>query len=153
MPRLVEWSMSERQLAAFKKRVERYQGRPVAERMKRGNLAAAQYLARPIRAGSPVGKTGKLKRSVKARLSNRSGLLVGTSLRTAARLGAVYQTSTALVGPTAPHRHLVVRGHRIVTRGGRDTGRRSAANPYVDRAIAAHKAQALRIVSRILLGN
>jgi hypothetical protein len=38
-------------------------------------------------------------------------------------------------GAKGAHRHLVIRGHRIVTISGHDTGRRSRANPFVDRAI------------------
>lgn len=141
----VEWSMSDRQLAAFKKRVERYRGRPLRERTGRGAMAAGQYLARPIRAASPV-RTGKLKRSVKVKAVRAKAGFGQTAFGANA-------TTVILVGPTAPHRHLVIRGHRIVTRGGRDLGRRTRPNPYVDRAIAAHKAQALRIVSRILFSG
>lgn len=138
MAGMVEWSMSERQLAAFERRLARWQGRPLEDRARRGALAAAQYLARPIRATAPVGRTGNLRRSVRAR-----------TLRT--RAG--YRSLAALVGPVSPHRHLVIRGHRIVTRGGRDTGRRSRANPFVDRAVAAHRDDALRIVGRALFGG
>lgn len=53
------------------------------------------------------------------------------------------------MGPTAPHRHLLIRGHRIVTPGGRYTGRMTKANPYVDRAASGHERKAADIVRRI----
>lgn len=156
MAGMVEWSMSERQLAAFERRLARWQGRPLVDRLRRGNLAAAQYLARPIRAAAPVGPTGNLRRSVKARTPRRSALLGNVAVGASRRLGGAggtYAAVAALVGPVSPHRHLVIRGHRIVTRGGRDTGRRSRANPFVDRAVAAHRDDALRIVGRALFGG
>lgn len=38
-------------------------------------------------------------------------------------------------GPTDRKKHLLIRGHRIVTPGGRDTGRRSKPFPYVEPVI------------------
>lgn len=143
MPKSVEWEMSPKQLAAFTKRVERYQGKPLVTRYQKGSLAAAQYLARPIRAGAPR-RSGRLQKSVKARQ-----LRIRTGWNT--RYGAI----TALAGPTAPHRHLVIRGHRIVGPKPNkvDTGRRSHPNPFVDEAVKAHTAEAMRIVSRALFGK
>jgi len=57
---------------------------------------------------------------------------------------------TAIAGPNAPYRHLVIRGHRIVTPGGRDTGRRSRANPFVDRAVDAARSLIVEVVQRVL---
>lgn len=142
MPGAVEWAIDERQLAAFRKGLERYRGLPLERRLGKGTLAAARYLARPIRAATPRGPTGNLRRSVGARQARRR---VG--------LGRYEATMGAYVGPTAPHRHLVIRGHRIVTRGGRDTGRRARADPYVDAVVRAHAAEAFRIVSRALFGS
>lgn len=140
MPQTVEWSMSPKELAAFEKRLERFRDLPLRHRMAKGTLAAAQYLARPVRADAPVGRTGKLKKSIRARQTKASGL------------GTRYATLGASVGPTAPHRHLVIRPHRIVTHKGRDTGRKSRANAFVDRAVHGNEARAFAIVSQALFG-
>ena len=146
-----------RALNAFRKRVERYQGKPLRYRMDRGVLEAAKLLAPSVRAAAPKGPTGNLKRRVRAaRISNG-----GPSLKklAAGRGGGAFFGATegglsgAVVGSTAPHRHLVIRGHRIVTPGGRDTGRMSTANPFVDSAVKPRAAEAMRVVSRAIFGG
>jgi hypothetical protein len=139
----VEWTISPKQLAAFEKRVERYRGLPLAKRMAKGELAAAQYLAKYIKAGTPVGKTGNLKASVRA----RQGV--------ASAWGQQYRTVQAFVGPTRGKgnaRHLVILGHRIIGHEPNkvDTGKRSKPNPFVDNAVRGHSADAFRIINRIL---
>lgn len=51
------------------------------------------------------------------------------------------EVSAWTVGPTDAKRHPLIRGHRIVTPGGRDTGQRSRAFPYVAPVIDAEAAQ------------
>ncbi len=110
-------------------RLEKYRGKPLADRLNRGALEAARLVGEHIKAEAPVGKTGKLKGSVRASKRSRGG---------------------AYAGPRAPHRHLVIRGHRIVTPGGRDTGRRSKANPFPGRAANAARPAAIAIVRRAI---
>ena len=129
-------------LARFRKRVERYQGMPLAQRMQKGTLEAARLLVSPVRTAAPKGPTGNLKRKVSARQS-----------RVKQGGGGTVRTFDAVVGSTAPHRHLVIRGHRIVTPGGRDTGRMSTANPFVDSAVQPRAAEAMRVVSRAIFGG
>ena len=139
-----------RALKAFRKRVERYQGQPLERRLSLGVLEAARLLVPPVRANAPKGPTGNLRKSIRAGASSRRG---GDDLVTRASKGALV---TAYVGPSsrkAPHRHLVIRGHRIVTTTGRDTGRRSVANPFVDEAVRSRQGEALRVVSRALFGE
>lgn len=112
-------------------RLEKLRGRPLADRLNQGALEAARLVAEKIKAEAPV-KTGKLKGSVRASKGSRGG---------------------AYAGPGAPHRHLVIRGHRIVTPGGRDTGRRSKANPFPGRAADAARPAALDIVRRAILSD
>lgn len=50
------------------------------------------------------------------------------------------------VGPSDRKRHLLTGGHRLVTPGGRDTGRRSRAFPYVAEVV---RREAPEIVGRI----
>lgn len=121
-------------IARIKRKLEKAQGKPLEEKMRRATLAAADLLVSPIRAAGPRNQTGLLRRTVRAR---------------AARKSFGVRSIGALVGPTAPHRHLIIRGHRIVTPGGRYTGRRTAPNPYVDRAAAGHERKAAEIVRRI----
>jgi hypothetical protein len=41
----------------------------------------------------------------------------------------------------------VAQGHRIVTPGGRDTGRRAKANPFVTQTIAAYEGRIITFIS------
>jgi hypothetical protein len=146
----------------FRKRAERYQGRPLQARMARGTLEAARLLRRPIRAAAPIGqhsRTGKarpgsLRRSVKAKAGGQTGTVRG-----------------AWVGPTAPHRHLVIQGtepHSLRTiRPGRKRIARfpdggfaptaklrhpgGKANPFVDRVAAQQGDNAMREVMSVLV--
>lgn len=126
----VSVELDTRALRAFQKRLERYQGLPLQQRMERGALDAARLLVPHVRRATPKGPTGNLRKSIRAGAS-RGGM------------------ASAYVGPSsrvAPHRHLVIRGHRIVTPGGRDTGRVTTANPFVDNAVQPRQAEALRVV-------
>ena len=131
-------------IARTKKILAKYQGRPLKERLERGTMRAAQMLVSAVRAYAPKGATGNLKASVKAwksgaRHTAASGKAFGSGFVAAAGVGPT--------GRQGAHRHLVIRGHRIVTTGGRDTGRRSIANPFVDAAVQPRLGEALRIVS------
>jgi len=108
--------------------LDKYGVRAIETAWARASMVGARIAARAIRAAAPKGRTGNLRRSVRARRPRLRGveaILAGRSL------------GAALAGPTAPHRHLVIRGHRIVTSRGLDTGRRTRPNPFVDRAVEA----------------
>lgn len=101
-----------------------YAPKEMRVRIQRATLAGVRA-ARPfIRAEAPKGATGNLKRSVKARKGKAS-------------VGLAFTFGSAVVGPTAPHRHLVIRGHEIVGHKPNKvrTGKRTKANPFVDRAM------------------
>lgn len=105
--------------------LDQYIGRPFEKSIERALMAGAKVAARAIRRAAPKGKTGNLKSaSGRARLArSRPGL-----------------PPLAIAGPAGGrgkggHRHLVIRGHRIVTHAGADTGLRSRPNPFVDRAV------------------
>lgn len=129
-------------LARFRKRVERYQGMPLAKRMQKGTLEAARLLVPAVKAAAPVGPTGNLRKRVTAKQHAFRGFIGGRQ-----------QTLDAVVTSTAPHRHLVIRGHRVVTPGGRDTGRHSIPNPFIDNAAKPRAAEAMRVVSRAIFGE
>lgn len=103
------------------KMLAKYDKRPLATRAQKAYLAGARLMVAPIRGqiqGYGLIKTKRFYGSVKARTSR---LQFG-------------EMAAASVGPKDAKRHLLIRGHRIVTRGGRDTGRRTKAYPVVDNA-------------------
>lgn len=118
-----------------RKTLDKYRDRALTEKMRRATLQVARMLVGPIKAASPR-RTGVLSNSVKASASRSSG--------------AFGKAIGAQVGPTAPHRHLVIQPHRIVTPGGRDTGKRTTGNPFVDAATEPRIDEATRIVSQIV---
>jgi len=97
--------------------LSKWEGAPLQLRETKATQGGLKLLLNPIRALTPVGKTGNLLKSDKARVLPK-------------RWGEV---GAFAVGPTAHHRHLVIQGHRIV--GHRpnlvDTGKRSTPNPFV----------------------
>lgn len=130
--------LSEKDFARGRAMVDRYQGKTLMTRMQKATLAAAKTLEAPMRAATPK-KTGHLRRKTRAQ---QLGQRVGWR--------QYAKTVNADVGPRSPHRHLVIRGHRIVTPGGRDTGRRSRANPYVDVVAQRHYARAIAEMRRYI---
>ena len=130
--------------------LDRYRDAPLQKRMAKAVLAAAKVMEGPIRDATPVSHDkdpGGLRKSVKARpWRSRKTFVEGKGWRT--------QSSTeANVGPLAPHRRLVIRGHRIVTRGGRDTGRRTRPNPYVDMVAARQYKRAIEAMRAAVFGR
>lgn len=115
------------------KRMLKFQGQSLTDRLNKGTLSALRMLVPSVRSEAPRGPTGNLAKRVSARKA-RSG--VG-----------------ALLGSTAPHRHLVVREHRIVTPGGRDTGLRTQPNDFVERAAAPRLDKAIEEVQRELFAE
>ena len=108
-------------MARADKRLAGYMGRDLQRRAQQAYIEGARLLVGPIRTEIAQARhidTGAYRRSVKAR---RPRLRPG-------------EMAVASVGPTRPTRHLLIRGHRIVTPGGRDTGRRTQPEPVVDRA-------------------
>lgn len=159
--RLFSVTLDKRALKAFQKRVERYQGKPLAYRLDRGTSEAAKLLVPSVRAAAPKGPTGNLKKSIRAYSKRSKGGGSTTSLLRGPGISTVFMASqgslsSAFVGPSsrvAPHRHLVIRGHSVVTPGGRDTGRQSIPNPFVDNAVKPRAAEAIRVVSRAIFGE
>lgn len=80
---------------------------------------------------------GKLKSAEKSSgITNRSGrLLRSIGMRKPRKRAGEVVAYT--VGARAPHAHLVIPGHEIVTPGGHDLHRRSHAFPFVDPVIEA----------------
>lgn len=94
----VKAEISQRQLDAAIRRLDRYRDRPLQQRAQRAYLAGAQLLANRQRAAAPKGPTGNLRASIRAR-QNR---LRGGNEMAAATAGTRFRK--------APHRHLVTRG-------------------------------------------
>lgn len=132
MPRArVTFDIDDRDVARVRKKFERASGRSLYVRLQRATLTVGDLIKRRVQSISPR-QTGYLRRSVKVRPIRRGGR----------------STTGVLVGPVAPHRHLIIRGHRIVTPGGRFTGRRTQPNPYVDRAASGFERKAAELVRR-----
>ena len=137
--KLLDFQLDARDIARVKRNLERVSGKSLHTKMQRAGLTAGDLLARRMRAAAPR-KTGNLRRSIKAR-----------PIRVGNRFSGYYSTTGVLVGPTYPrgaHRSLVIRGHNIVTPGGRSLGRRSKANPFVDRVEAGFGRIAFDIVKK-----
>lgn len=114
--------------------LDKYLPAEMKKTSQRATMAGAKVAAKLIRQASPTGKTKNLRKSVRAR-RGRSGY------------------AAAIAGPTAPHRHLVIRSHRIVTVSGIDTGRTTRANPFVDRSVEAGRDLIFEAVRRELYGK
>lgn len=107
-PVRVEVTVNPRDIARITKRLDKWQGAELHKRMQKAIEGGLKLLVNPIKAQTPV-FTGHLRSGVKAK-----------ALRKRPGEAAAYK-----VGPTSPHRHLVIRG----------TSRGVEANPFVDRAV------------------
>ena len=107
-PVILDLEISQRDIDRVNKRLDKWKDKPLAVRLEKAIQGAASLLVNPIRGNTPV-VTGNLRRSVRVtKLRKQSGEI------------AAYK-----VGPTARHKHLIIRG----------TSRGVEANPFVDRAV------------------
>jgi hypothetical protein len=131
------------------KALDRYKGAPLAKREAEAAQKTANVALAAIKRNTPIAREGELGPD-----SIRGELLAKTRVRklkprTTLHVGSVGIQLTGLAGlvanagevaayaagSTSPVTHLVVPGHRNVTHLGRDTGSRTAPEPYVDEAI------------------
>lgn len=138
---VIQLQLDQKAVARAQARLEKFRDKPLHVRMDKATKAAAELLVAPIKAAAPK-RSGKLRASVRARTGAN---------RDRPAFAAGYQRSTGmdrvgLVGPKSPVRHLIIRGHRIVTRGGIDTGRRTTPNPFVDYVAKRHQARAIALM-------
>lgn len=143
---VIQLQLDQKAVARAQARLEKFRDAPLHVRMDKAAKAAGELLVKPIQAAAPR-RTGKLRRSVSSRtVANRDKAVVGRGFQRATGMDRV-----ALVGPRSPVRHLVIQGHRIVTRSGRDTGQRTQPNPFVDNVARRHQAQALALMRRYIV--
>ena len=141
----IDVQVNPRQIAAIEKRMDRLRGKPMRARVEKAMWIEGDTLAKKVKQAAPRGPTGNLRKSINARKPSRG------------RLGEAFGGTwigDILVGPrhiVAPHRHLVLRGHNIVTPGGRSLGRRTTANPFVDRATSRSHRNVRRAVEKAWL--
>lgn len=131
----VSFEVDAKDIARVKKNLQRVSGKSLYVKMQRASLTAGDLVARRMRSESPR-LTGNLRRSISVRLE---------------RTRFSGATATTLIGPVPPrgaHRHLVIRGHRIVTPGGRYLGRSTRANPFVDRSAEGFSRKAADLVRK-----
>jgi len=124
---LVEARLDERSYNAAMKRLEKYEGRKFTKRMEAAYLAGGRLAVSPMKRRAP-GSLAKKVTTRKGRPPSGYFIQVGTKSR-------------------RPHAGLVAKGHRIVTPGGRDTGRRTRPNPYVEDTIAAYEGRIIKFIS------
>ena len=124
--------------AAGLRRVDRFLGTYEGVQLARKIDKAIGTHLRPL-----VGKLKAAERSSGIRNRTKAHYR-GIRLRKPRRRAGEVAAYTA--GPSDPKRHLLIRGHRIVTPGGRDTGQRSRAFPYVEPVI---EREAPEIIGRI----
>ena len=131
--KFLDFNIEPLDLKRVRRKLEQSSGKPLKVRMQRSTKQAADLMVPRIKPQAPKQK-GILRKSVKARSgkANFRGRM----------------TVDAFVGPVAPHRHLIIQGHRIGTPGGRDTGRRTTPNPFVDRAKSGFERKAVELVAK-----
>jgi hypothetical protein len=154
----VKFELDAKQMAAFRKRVERWKAAPLKKRIEMGTLKAADYMVRPMKSMAPVksgsggaGKRGEVRASIRAQKSRQTSL-------------------AAIVRPNSPISHLAISGTRPHSLASRRPGASPFArfgdgqvrrtdvlhhpggrpNPFVQQAAEAHSADAFRVVSDIL---
>jgi len=91
--RLLDFDIDDKDVARVRAKFKRASGLSLYTRLQRATLTAGDLLARRMKAASPRAR-GVLRRSIKVRPMRRAGR----------------STTGVLVGPTAPHRHLVIQG-------------------------------------------
>lgn len=136
-PVSVQITVNPRDIARISKRLSKWQGKPLEQRMDKAIRAGLSLMVRPIRAKAPQPGHERAPRDATGQLA---GSVQVWKLRK--RVGEV---AAYAVGPRggrsktlkiAPHRHLVIRGHRMVTHAGAQVGF-VQGNPFVDEAVGS----------------
>lgn len=112
-------------------RLAKYEGRPFKTRMEAAFLAGTRLAVSPMKRSAPR-RSGLLSRKVSTRKRKPP-------------MGYFVQTGTK---SRAPHAGLVAKGHRIVTPGGRDTGRRTAGHPFVEQTISGYEGRIIGFIAK-----
>lgn len=101
--------------------LNRYGPKEMQDKIKAGEAKAGKALVPLIRRSidESIKGHGHKPGTLRARVSVRKPYQLG---------GAVVR-----VASYAPHNHLVIRGHRLVTHAGVDTGKRSREVPFIDK--------------------
>ena len=137
----VQLTVNQADIDRIVRKLDGMQGAALQKKEAAAIQGAVKLLVNPIRSQTPE-RTRRLWWSVKVRKlrprrTNLGSVGIGSgTLKVSALSGlSAGEVAAYAVGPTAPYRHLVIRGHRIVTPGGHDTGRRTRPNAFVDRAV------------------
>ena len=99
------FSVSQADIDRITNKLEKASGASLFTRMQKANLASADLIGRKAKQAAPR-RTGNLRRSIKVRPERSSNRYYAPS----ALFGFGGRASVILVGPTAPHRHLVIQG-------------------------------------------
>jgi hypothetical protein len=119
-------------------RLKKYEGQPFAQKMTKAHEAGGRMLVSPLRRAinSTITGHGKNPGMLASRVSMR---------KRKPSMGYIVRVGTK---SRAPHAGLVARGHRIVTRGGRPTGGRSAARPFNSMVIGSYEGKVIDFIAR-----
>lgn len=109
------FEVDKRDIERIHKKLERASGQPLHKQMERAQWAIADTVKSKIRAAAPKGRTGNLKKSIRARREKGGAWRrAGGGMIAAVVYGKTW-SNAILVGPVhaiAPHRHLVISGTR-----------------------------------------
>jgi hypothetical protein len=140
---LIQVKLDERSYNKALERLKKYEGKPFEQRMIKAHEAGGRLLVPPLRRAIDlytstgwsrhrgVG-TGQLRKNISMRKRKPTQgyiVRVGTKSR-------------------APHHHLVAKGHRIVTPGGRDTGRRTEPRPFNEKVIEQYQDRVVSFIAK-----
>lgn len=110
---------------AARKLLDSYTGKAMDDRIQAGTTRAAKVLVPIIRR--------EIKGSVKGHGKRPGYLAQRVSVRKTYR-SAIAGEAGSVVKSIAQHNHLVIRGHRIVSHAGVDSGQMSRPNPFIARS-------------------
>lgn len=140
-------TVNPRDIARIEKRLAKWQGKPLAERVDKAMRAGLSLMVGPIRTKAPQpghergakDATGRLAAATQVwKLKKRPGEIAAYAV------GPRGGRSKSL--RVAPHRALVIAGHRMVTHDGRQVGY-VTGQPYVDQAVSEMEPSVMRFIN------
>lgn len=147
LPVAISVTVNPRDIARIEKRLAKWQGKPLADRLDKSIRAGLTLMVRPIRAAAP--QPGRERPPKDARGTLAASVQVWKLKKRPGEVAAY------AVGPrggrsktlrVAPHRSLVISGHRMVTHDGREVGF-VTGQPFVDQAAGPMEAPVMAFIN------
>jgi len=115
--------------------LKKWEGHPFRTRVIKAHEAGARLLIAPMRRVAPKRRGGLAKSiSAKKAFPTPRGYIVGVGVKP--RGG----------GKGGAHGHLLSKGHRVITPGGRNTGKSTPAHSFIQDTIEGHEDRVLRFI-------